>query len=1533
MQVIKKGIVKTMFWTIAFFFLVLFFSIVSLHHPYIQTKVVKKVTGLAESKIGFPVNIDFVNLRWFDVLLLEGVEIVDMKGNSMIYVNKLSVDFNIASLLDEKNFNLDHVVINGAKINLIRNTDDEDLNINLFIKRIRELASPKTPSGKKAPIFSIDEITLEDAFFSLNDPHEDSIRGSFDYYHFQIDSINADIKNLRVIADTFEIDILKMYGHNPTNNMRVNNLKSFFRFSESSIEFSQLDLSVGNSHIKDSIVFFYDQIADLNRFNESVHIVAHLDNTSINSQDLALFAPALRPYYDDYVISGNFNGKVGKFTMKDFNLKFGNNSSFSGVLNIDGLPNIEESFIETRLQNSSINTADIKKYIPAGDYEKIQKFGMINFSGQFLGFPNDFVANGTFYTDLGKLVSDINLKVEEDSKYSTYRGNLSAYNFDLGKFTEEPGLLQKITMSGSVDGKGFTLESAELKLNATINSLGINGYNYTNIKTNARFAKELFEGKLNIADPNIKFSANGSIDMRGKQNVFKVEATLDTAILLPLNLSKEKAIISSKFKLNLQGSEIDNIVGDASFFDAYVVYKENDIYIDSLKIHSQKENNSRYVSLESDLFDLDAAGNFDYTVLFDDIKKLVVEYKLNFMNNEEDIARYYGRKSLKNIPKYSLDYAVSIKNINPLLNLFEESLYINPNTTLEGRFTSGYTSIFSLNTNIDTIFYKNNEFYNNEIDITSSKIADSTNVLASVFLFSGQQKFSSLTLMEQMSFEGIWNDDHIEFLSSIKQKGTENLANVLGSIEFLSDRTELKFHDSEFQVIEQSWRIREDNRIVFDDGEIFFENLKLFNGEQNISVNGVLADSLDKKLTVAVEKFQLEMLNPLLEQKFSGVMNGQLDLKNGLGDFILESEVGVKALRIDNFLVGDITGSSIWDKDLDKLNLSLEVFRVDRKTVDITGSFTPAEQENQLDLLAKFDQANLNIIEPFAEGVFSKIAGVASGEFKIIGMLNYPILKGEGIIEGGRFTIDYLNTHYSYSGKFLFDDNEIGVRDMRIYDDNNNLAVLNGGVFHDGFRNFVLDLQSDLYNFKVLNTTYKDNDLYYGTAIVSGHLEILGDVNNLNFNANATTNKGSKLFIPISNSGGVDQKDFINFVNFKDTVNLISKNDPQNISTSGIKLNFDLDITPDAYCEIIFDIKSGDIIRGRGTGKLNLQIDTKGDFNMFGDYEIQEGAYNFTLYNIINKEFKIQSGSKISWYGDPYHAQMDIDAVYEQLASLLPLLPEANNENGNTSVEAQLKRRYPARVYLYLEGDLLAPDIAFNIDILNYPESNTTLYDVVNRFKIRIRDDKTELEKQVFSLIILRRFSSEENTFGYGSAIGNSVSELLSNQLSYWVTQFDENLEIDVDMGAMDADVLNTLQLRLAYTFLDGRLRISRDGGFTNVNNQADINSIAGEWTVEYMLTPDGKFRAKVFNRINYNLMRLDDNVATSAGFSVLHVESFDTLKEIFKKNRAKNRKPDPLLLPEDEEEETQPEVIIQNNKNEDGDADEAKSKKKANIN
>lgn len=1487
-QVIKKGIVKTILWTAVAAVLALALLISSLQIPYIQTKVAGKLTEIVSEKIQFPVEIGYVNIRWFDSILLEDVLIKDTESNAMIKVKELFIDFQLYALFDPSNIVVDRVVLDRAQVDLIKNTDF-GLNISLFINNLREWLASDKPAEKK-PVFSIQNVELLDSHFSIHDPSRDSISDGFDYYHFNLADIELSAKDFRVVADTLEFDLLSLATHDVKTGLTIHEMSTFFRLSQRAMQFQSLHIHANESHIRDSLVFNFDNTAALSYFADSVKFSAQLDSTIIYSKDLALFAPSLNQYDDYYRLSGNLSGMVKDLSIKDMRLNFGHNSLLQGDLSFDGLPNIQETFISGNLSDATVVPADVKKYVNADIYKQVEKLGSVNLTGRFVGFPNDFVANGAFYTEIGNVVSDINLKIDETSQKSHYSGRISTQNFDIGKIMGRPDLVQRINMQGNIVGSGFQLENAEFDLKATITKLGIKGYEYRNIDTDARMAKEFFQGQLSINDPNLRFEADASVDLRKDINKIMIQAQLDTALLKPLNLSKKEIIIETNLDVDITGLEIDDILGAASFTNTFFSYEGNALQVDSLDLLSLRKDGVRNFLLATDFAEIAATGDYEFTTLYKDVTRLIHEYKLNFENNDQKIRRYYASKKKTFPDKYDLSFEIDLIDINPLVQLFAPQLTVSKKTLLEGSFTGGYTAILALNGHIDTLNYNGIEIYNTQAEINTSKIADSTNVLAMAYVYSKNQNLRNITETQDLLLEGVWLNDHIDFRTNIMVEDEKNYASINGELTFLTNRTEIRFTKSDLFAIGKQWDVSPHNKITIANKEINFDNLKVFHGYQDITINGALSDSTDKKLTVEINNFDVGNLNPLLPYQLKGEINGYLDIQNFYSEVLLESEMAVNDFMIEQFLVGNLSGLSKWNNAEQRLDVDFQIDRLSKRIMTLEGFIQPQNEENQLNIVASFDQANMNIAEPFIKDVFSEIKGVASGKFNISGRLNYPILTGEGEIAGGGFKLNYLNTSYTFGGKLFFDTNEIGVRQLNLYDANRNLAVLNGGVFHDGFKNFIIDLRAQLNNFEVLNTAASNNQLYYGNAFVTGRLNILGAVNNLHFDARATTNKGTRIFIPIRNTTGVQQEAYINFVNFNDSTNALAiENDKNQVDLRGINLNFDIDITPDAYTEIIFDLQAGDIIRGRGDGKINLKIDTNGDFNMFGNYEFVEGGYNFTLYNIINKEFSIHKGSTINWYGDPYEGILDIKASYLQMASLAPLV---NNTSEEVELTAELKRRYPVEVILDLDGPLMSPAIGFDINITNYPENAITmnggpsLGNTVDLFLSRISLDKQERERQVFSLIILRQFSPE-NSFNTSGTFSSSVSELFSNQLSYWITQVDENLEIDVDLSGLDAEAFNTFQLRLSYSFFNGRLRVTRDGAFTDVENETNPMSVLGEWTVEYFLTKDGKFRAKVYNRTNYDWYDQNNpetrNTTFSGGLSLLHVTSFDNLKELFR--------------------------------------------------
>ena len=1499
-QKINKKIVKTVLWLGITFFVLLLLLVTVVQIPYVQTRVLQHFSQVISKHTGFQTSIHRVNIKWFDTAVLDSIAIYDEEQCPMILIDQLTVDFDVRSAWNNGDIYLDEAQVNHGALYLLKDSTTNTLNITSFIDRVKELTRKKNkPPSERYPLFTIQEVHLRNVKFSYYDKSKAIITDRFDYHHFSLDSIHADVNDLRIISDTLEINVEQLSGYESVHNVKVHNFRGGYWFSNQTMAFENFEMRLGQSVLRDSVVFRYNSKNSLGYFNDSVTVEARLRNTRVSTQDLALFAPSLEQYRDTYVATGNFSGKVTDFTIRRLALTFGRNSRMAGMVSFSGLPEFQETFIDLELKNSTVQPEDLRQYIDDEQaYQNARKFGLVTFNTQFLGFPDDFVANGTFNTQLGNIQSDINLKLKDTPIYS---GNLALQDFDLGTLTQRPDLLQKTSFNGFIEGTGVTLEDANFNLRASFNYLEVNDYTYRNITTDATLSRSFFEGQLRIEDPNLRFDGNGTVDLRDGKEDIRIQAELDTAFLRPLNLSKNDVFISTRLTADTQGLEVDNLVGDAQFEDMFVSYNERQLGIDTLWFRSRLAGPFRNFTLGTERINATLIGEFQFTKLFSDIGRLINEYRLIFKNDKEQLAAYYAAQEARTMAQYQeeqyeISYDLKFDDINPLLNLFVPEVTLSRNVEADGRMTGGYTNIVSLRSRIDTLQYRGYQLYGNTIDVTTSKIADSTDVLAMAYFHSEKQnlKIGKVdTPTKDFTLNAVWADGHIDFQQSIEQRDTRNYANVSGELTFLEDSTLIHFNPSELQVLNDHWFFSDNNRIVIANEEVAFSDFRLSHqsrGEetQSVSVIGTLSPDRQKQLTLRIDHFQVNNLNSILKKDFQGEINGFADLRNVFAssqdttsNVMIESELSVRDLTIDTFEVGSIISLVSWNQQRRLLDINVAVNRKNRRIIALKGSYDPKEAEDQLRLRATFQDANLDIIEPFVDQYFSELAGTASGNFNVTGRLRSPILRGNGHIADGNLKINYLNTTYRIDGGLFLDDNTIGVKDLILLDSRNQRAVFNGGVFHDGFSDFVLDLNGTLDNVTVLNTSLTDNDLFYGNAYATGTVSLLGSVNNLNISARAKTDKGTKFYIPVGGVEGVEQSDFIRFVDYTDTT--LTVNDSiGKINLTGLSLDLEIEVTPDAYGEIIFDAKTGDIIRGRGEGQLQMLISSAGDFSMFGDLTLQEGGYNFTLYNIINKEFTIQPGSSISWQGDPYEGVLNIQATYDQMASLAPLVLDEQAKE----TDEEVRRKYKAEVLLDLTGDLMSPTIDFGIAIDNYPENNLALRTAVETLKTSATLDTEELKRQVFSLIVLRRFS-ERGSFDGSNAVSGSVSELLSNQFSYWLSQVDENLEIDVDLGSFDDDRFNTFQLRLSYTLFDGRLRVTRDGGFTDINNQTSPASVIGDVTVEYLLTADGKYRVKMYNRSNYNaLTQAFQGFTSSQGISLQYIEGFDSVSELLADTR-----------------------------------------------
>ena len=536
-------------------------------------------------------------MLWFDRLELSDVMMYDPEGNKMIRAKEIMINFKLGQLIQHSNVNIDGIFLDSAHVYVTKLQESDtsrELNINVLIAKINENFSGGGGGGK-SPRINIGEAFLNRSQFSYVDQYRDSIKRGFNYNQFSVAIDEAQLSSFVVLGDTTEFDVKTLIANDLATGFKIKQLTTFFRLSQGGMEFKGVDLRAGESIVKDTILFTFKRQLDLNDFMNKVRIHANFSNTIINHHDLALFAPGVEQLGKPIHFNGKVNGLVNNFKIKDMDVILGN-TRLKGSLDMDGLPEVTETFIILNLKNSQLDPDDIAFILNDDVIERLKPLGNIHVDGQFLGYPTDFVANGTLTSKLGTIRSDINFKVnEQDFNRSEYSGRLVLADFSLGKYLDNPEMFQTVGLDGQIQGSGLTTKTADFKLNGRVSSVGINGYNYQNINTNARFASGLFSGFMEINDPNLEFQAEGSVDLRNGVNRIQLKAMLDTAYLHELKLTKDEVFIHSNFEADVRGLSLDSLEGIAGFKDVSVKYKDKSLSLNEIHLEASRHEGERVI--------------------------------------------------------------------------------------------------------------------------------------------------------------------------------------------------------------------------------------------------------------------------------------------------------------------------------------------------------------------------------------------------------------------------------------------------------------------------------------------------------------------------------------------------------------------------------------------------------------------------------------------------------------------------------------------------------------------------------------------------------------------------------------------------------------------------------------------------------------------------------------------------------------------------------------------------------------------------
>ncbi|HWY39153.1 MAG TPA: translocation/assembly module TamB domain-containing protein, partial [Bacteroidia bacterium] len=966
------------------------------------------------------------------------------------------------------------------------------------------------------------------------------------------------------------------------------------------------------------------------------------------------------------------------------------------------------------------------------------------------------------------------------------------------------------------------------------------------------FKNSLFDGSFVSADPNANLAFSGKIDLKKKIPQINAEVNLYNLDLFACNLYKGDSIsvLSGKVDVDLKGQSIDDFNGTLQADHIKYVKSNGVIKLDNTDLTLTQDEKQNSLAMISSVADIDVNGKFRSQTLQKSIGDFLHDYFPTFFTAEN--------KSKKQKPNTDyLTFKIRIKDFSPVATLINKPLAISPNTIIQGSFDAQKNSLVVSGLS-DKIEYNKTPVRDWFLSVNTANKQVKVNtgfrrVDISDSVYIGNFNFETTSTDNRSSFQVLWDN----------QSKRKNKGEIDGKLIFTGTSFDLNLGKFFVFTEDSLWQMTGNDHFVIDSsGVINFHDLVFVNGNQRVKLEGLISKNPKDQFIIELNNFKLSQLNPLLKRNgvnLQGALTGTTSMSDLYNKVVFSSTLTFNKLTINNTLIGTGELNSFFDKGKDLVSIN-GFFKRDfgkisesaYNDISFDGYYYPSQKDSALDLNLHLNQFGLVTLQPFVKDIFTFDKGVINGNANIKGSLSKPILHGElELADVKNFKVDYLNVPYDIrSGKIKIEPGEITLDFIPVYDMFGNKAVVYGNIFHDNFTNMKLDFDINTKDFMALNTTSLQNSSYYGKAFCTGNIGLYGPPDALTFEINAKTSKGTQFFIPLAGPEEVSDNGFIRFVKI-DSVNKKShgtKND-----FSGLTLKFNLEATPDAEVQILFDAKAGDVIKARGAGNITMNISTLGGFEMFGTYTIVDGSYLFTLENVINKKFDIDNGSTIRWSGDPLNADINIAATYKQRTSLAEFFPQVQStdqSSGSSSNAAASgvdnNKRYPVDCKLYMRDKLLNPDISFGIEL-------PTVSEVIRSQVMSYINNEQELNRQVFSLLLLRTFVTplqlqQQSGVSAGGAVGNNASELLSNQLNSWLSNFTKAFNLGVNYRPGGSTSNEELDVAVSTQLLNDKLTIDGNVGVNN-NNQTKTSTLIGDLNVNYKLTQDGKIQLKAFNR------------------------------------------------------------------------------------
>ncbi len=1252
------------------------------------------------------------------------------------------------------------------------------------------------------------------------------------------------------------------------------------QITDEALHINDLKIALNDNALSGNISMQYPSLSQLISAPEKSKIELRIPSFKANLKEVFKFQPELAK--NEYLqtlskkyLTGNIaaSGYLSDINISGARVNWGQETKISASGRIFNATNPDDLSFTIPKFSATTQKSDLLKFVNEEDLA-VSLPKDISLSGSIKGSAQDITTDAILKTSQGIATVKGNFKNEAIIAFDATL-EIKDYAMDQLLANEQLGNLN-LTLTGK--GSGTTVNNLDAVVNATVNSFQFKEYAIKDLSLdgNIKNGKGTVTSTYKDTNLNADLFADvvlDSVNPRASLKLDLIGADLQALGLMQRDV-RTALVLTADFVGNAESYNVSALIDNG-----VVVYDNKSYLLGDINARARIRKDTTSISVTNKMLDMKLESNTDPQTLTTALQNHVSSYFYRDAVRADTLANPVILKMQGKITDAPLIRDVFLVNLEELDTIKMAVDFDETKRKLKAAITAPH--IVYSDSKLDSLAFT--------MDTDKEKFA---------FDLSFKNIEAGPFDIQRTRISGNQVDNELD-LDFIAYKKDSTLIQI--KTEITGNRERLRFHVNPDELIVQQnkWNTPSNNEVIFtkngDEYDLEFNDFNFSRNTQSVAFRDDIPSVTNKHVAVNFQNFKLnEFLNYLNpeEQFAKGNLSGDFILVDPFGATGIVADLSIEELALLDVAMGTMTldakslGSNSYD-----FNATIKGGEVD---LDLTGDYKTTETEALLNLDLALNTVNMKALEGFSLGEITETDGSFKGGFKVEGTLAAPKYEGSITFNDANMTIKKLNAPFTLTNETLNINNDgLSMDGFTIKDANGNTFVASGEVGTESFINPTFDLNVKADNFQLLNAEEGDNEVVYGQATINATATIKGDLQIPVVDMDASVNKNTDItYILPSSTVNIESRDgIVIFVNRENPDAILTRTEEQTATLAGFDINARFQVSKDAKVTIIIDENTGDNFQVYGDGDFEFAMQPNGRMTLSGVYTAAGGHYEMNLYSLVKRKFKLVEGSKVSWAGDPFDAKLDVKALYDVEASASGLMASVTS-NSDPGVQSRYRQVLPFQVYLNIDGELTAPVINFNIDMPE-DEQGAIGGQVYGRLQ-QLNTQEAELNKQVFSLLVLNRFypepGSDGSRGGVASIARDNLNDALSDQLNVFSDKLLGDTGVELDFG-LDSytDYQGTSPTERTQLDIAAQKKLFNDRLIVRVGSAVDVQGssangettpLVGNVSLEYLLTNNGRYRLKGFRRNVFE--NVIDGQTIVSGIALIFTQEFNRFTDLW---------------------------------------------------